>query len=346
MIGWLTLAALSVLAPLLLAALARRQVMPLAAAAAVLAIAAGIWIGLAADVPAQKELDRQYRLALNGSLPPKDWEGLLEKSEALLHRCPECDRTRSLFADALVVQGQYARAAEHFALLRSREDLTGDDSLALRHARSLFLSALQQRQADSQADSTLEQAHRVALEALALNPVNREILELLGRLAEERGDLAGALDFLNRAFEITRARPGGDSLALVAEMGRLQRKLNPSDADYSLKIQIARPPGELPPGTRLLLTVYLEQGPRMPLAQKLTQVQSWPVRVQLGSDEALIPGFDLATARRKGDRVQLMAEVHRPGPEQPTAASLLAGDRVSLQLDRASSESPVALKPR
>ena len=335
-------AALLVLGPLLIAAAKRLWL--LAVAGFCLLLAGSFWYALAADALALKRLDAGYRQLAAGQLLPPALQGLLDDSLAVLRDCSDCrslDRLRSLYADALIGQRLYlAASAQYGLLLNSVAD--GEDSerhrLTLRQATALYLHSLSNEGEAGQAEA-LDRAEASALDALALNPADARTLQLLATLAETRGDYQRALGFLNRAFNEARPGSGVAPIALLASMGRVQKLLHPELAGYRIEVQVAGPDRTPPAGSVLVLRAFVRDGPQIPLAHAQITPQSWPPLLWLGEEQALIEGFDLSTARHKGDSVLLRAELYDSDPTQTPergTAALLAFGEAELDADLAS----------
>lgn len=276
-------------------------------------------------------LDRQYQQFQPQTATEQQLDQLLMSSRELLRQCSRlgslCLRVRSLMADTMSHSGRYAQANQQYDYLLAQSQIQ-DPDLFYRYARSLYLEARTPQLAINPAptvpDAQLEQAERLAAEALSQKPQQVGILLLLADIAEARSDDKGALGYLTEALSLVQAQPStavSDSRLdwiLLDRIGQLKKRRAPRAQNYQLQVQFEIADSCLkgitdfePSRVQVLMEAFLEQVAGLPLARAaytLKRASTSANKLEqftLTDAQFLIAGFDLATAYSRQDAVRI-----------------------------------------
>lgn len=189
--------------------------------------------------------------------------------------------------------------------------------------------------------------------ALSLEPDNVTALWLLGNAAEDRGDMAAALDHWQRAYPLLDGEP-----SMQAELGQMITRAGgelprtpgtlppimptapsmptgPTAADAAvaeageaaITVEVALAPPlieRLAPGDTVFVLARADNGPPMPLAVARHQADELPLRVTLTDAMAMMPAMKLSAF----PRVKVSAKVSKSGQAATQPGDMVATDVV------------------
>lgn len=214
---------------------------------------------------------------------------------------------------------EYEKAAETFAGLF--EKFNGDAGLASYYAESLFLADA--RKITPRVDAAIQQA-------LALNPLELNMLEILGMDTFQEGDLPASLEYFSTALTVAEGQRAELIRAMIARIEKQLVQTGQRLPGGRTLPGIVKSQGEatLPEAGRSLqvlvelgdavqadadATVFVfakaVKGPPMPLAVQRVKVSALPALIKLDESMAMMPGIGLANF----DQVQVVARISSSG---------------------------------
>jgi len=161
-----------------------------------------------------------------------------------------------------------------------------------------------------------------ARRALALDPKSEKALALLGTVAFEARDFAGAIEYWQRLLAL--AEPGSDfAKAVEGGLAEARTGLEAAKSAPASRISgtVSIAPGLLagvPPDATVFVFARAAQGPRMPLAVQRMQVKDLPAAFALDDSLAMAPGMNLSSF----DSVVIGARVSISGGATPQPGDL------------------------
>jgi len=245
---------------------------------------------------------------------PQSPDAMVDRLEDRLRQTPQDVDGWLLLGRSYTALHRYYRAADAFErALELTQGSNVDAILGLGETLALAdQSALAGRAGD-----LLEQAVRLA-------PGNARALWWGGAVAYQRNQLALARD---RWQQFLAGNPPPEiAQILKVKIGEIDQQIGPAtttstpaatmDARVRLRIEVA---DKAPAGEGMLFVLARhpgEQGP--PLAVKRLPPGPWPLSVELGPQDSMMPGREL----QEGDEVQVVARISRTGVATPAS-----GDR-------------------
>ena len=214
---------------------------------------------------------------------------------------------------------EYEKAAETFAGLF--EQFNGDAGLASYYAESLFLADA--RKITPRVDAAIQQA-------LALNPLELNMLEILGMDTFQEGDLPASLEYFSTALTVAEGQraeligaviariekqlvqtgqrlPGGRTLPVIVKS---QGEAMLPDAGRSLQVLVELGDAvQADADATVFVFAKAVKGPPMPLAVQRVKVSALPTLIKLDESMAMMPGIGLANF----DQVQVVARISSSG---------------------------------
>ena len=214
---------------------------------------------------------------------------------------------------------EYEKAAETFAGLF--EQFNGDAGLASYYAESLFLADA--RKITPRVDAAIQQA-------LALNPLELNMLEILGMDTFQEGDLPASLEYFSTALTVAEGQraeligaviariekqlvqtgqrlPGGRTLPVIVKS---QGEAMLPDAGRSLQVLVELGDTvQADADATVFVFAKAVKGPPMPLAVQRVKVSALPTLIKLDESMAMMPGIGLANF----DQVQVVARISSSG---------------------------------
>ncbi|HJW45376.1 MAG TPA: tetratricopeptide repeat protein [Lysobacter sp.] len=278
-----------------------------------------------------KALDPAQRRA------PETLADALTQLQAELQRNPDQPEGWRLLARAHAAQGQAKEASDAFA---EAVKLTPDDPDLLAEAAEARARASEDRRFDDEAVALL----RHALEQQPMHQRSRWFLGIAQRQAQQPAEAAKTWEPLLSVVDSGTA----NSLRAQIDAARAEAGLSPlptTTADKTtalLRVTVTLAPelkAKIGPNDALFVIARQPSGAPMPLAVKRLPANDFPVTVELGDGDSLMPTMKLSQA----GNVELVARISRQGvanraagdlESAPQTAQAKAGARYDVRIDR------------
>lgn len=278
-------------------------------------MAAGLYyqLGGAEDVQIAQRLQ-----ALDEHTEEADLLALMERIEGRASRRPENIHYRSLLGRFYMGEGEYQRAADHYA--RLLEEAPEDPQALAYAAQANYLAAGRELDTGSQA---------MAEQALSINPHQRTALGLLGMVSFERGQYRAAIQYWERllAMEAPESE-GAGMIAGVIDQARRRLGEDPAeevapgaaDATAGVTVSVTLPEGaDVDPGdTVFVLARAAHSDSRMPIAVQRLRAGQLPATLRL-DDSSSMAGQKLSEA----GEVMVVVQVSPEGTPGEASATWL-----------------------
>jgi cytochrome c-type biogenesis protein CcmH len=244
---------------------------------------------------------------------------LIAMLDERLAKQPGDAETLFLLGHARMRQGEYTAAADAFAALRPLE--TGDQTVLVSLAQARYLAD----------EGRVEPATKALMDrALAANPHEPLVLEMLALDALRSARYAAAIDYLERA--LAGGLEGERAASLEAGLMRARAALaaaggadgkapevaaTPASAERAAPTGTARvevavalePSAEVGPAARVFVIARQIGGPPMPIAVRALSVSELPAVVALSDADAMQPSRLLS----QFDQVEVLARLSQSG---------------------------------
>jgi cytochrome c-type biogenesis protein CcmH len=243
---------------------------------------------------------------------------LIAMLDERLEKQPGDAETLFLLGHARMRQGEYRSAADAFAALRPLE--TGDQTVLVSLAQARYLAD----------EGRVEPATKALMDrALAANPHEPLVLEMLALDALRSARYAAAVDYLERALagglegERAAALEAGlmRARAALAAVGGTDAKVPEVAASASTeraapsgaaRVEVAvalEPSAEVGPAARVFVIARQIGGPPMPIAVRALSVAELPAVVELSDADAMQPSRLLS----QFEQVEVLARLSQSG---------------------------------
>jgi cytochrome c-type biogenesis protein CcmH len=268
---------------------------------------------------------------------PETLADAVTQLQAELQANPDQPEGWRLLARAHAAQGRLTEARDAFA---AAVKLTPDDPDLLAEAAEARALASKDRRFDNEAVAWL----RHALEQQPMHQRARWFLGIAQRQAQQPAEAAKTWEPLLSVVNSGTAR----SLRVQIDAARAEAGLSPlptATADKTLallRVTVTLAPelkAKLGPGDVLFVIARQSNGAPMPLAVKRLPANDFPVTVELGDGDSLMPTMKLSQA----GKVELIARISHQGvadraagdlESAPQAAQATAGARYDVRIDR------------
>jgi cytochrome c-type biogenesis protein CcmH len=244
------------------------------------------------------ELAELYEQTRSGTGSPQETRDLIFTLGDVIQREPDNGWAWYFLAQNLVNIQQFPEAAMALERAGGLIEQAQDQAVVLgQHAFLEYMLA--EQQITEQVQSLIDRVQRI-------DPNQLLILQILGMDAEMRSDHQSAITYWRRMLQQTPPGAEADMLqemivnaqnALAATDSPASNQSSDAVAGPSVEIALALGDGlQLPPGTRVFVSVLEVNGRGQPLAARLLTIEDLPTTVTLTDSDAVGP-FNLSSAQ-------------------------------------------------